>query len=96
MKRSLFAAIIFGLTAATLFAQAPKGAKGKKAARANAAQGQARRTLEQRVKALEDKDAILKVMYAYAYTVDFGKDTDRKSTRLNSSHIPLSRMPSSA
>ncbi len=24
------------------------------------------------------------------------KDTDRKSTRLNSSHIPLSRMPSSA
>ena len=23
-------------------------------------------------------------------------DTDRKSTRLNSSHIPLSRMPSSA
>ena len=25
-----------------------------------------------------------------------GIDTDRKSTRLNSSHIPLSRMPSSA
>ena len=25
-----------------------------------------------------------------------GKKTDRKSTRLNSSHIPLSRMPSSA
>ena len=25
-----------------------------------------------------------------------GKSTDRKSTRLNSSHIPLSRMPSSA
>ena len=25
-----------------------------------------------------------------------GKGTDRKSTRLNSSHIPLSRMPSSA
>ena len=24
------------------------------------------------------------------------KDKDRKSTRLNSSHIPLSRMPSSA
>ena len=24
------------------------------------------------------------------------RDTDRKSTRLNSSHIPLSRMPSSA
>ena len=26
----------------------------------------------------------------------FGKSADRKSTRLNSSHIPLSRMPSSA
>ena len=25
-----------------------------------------------------------------------GRDVDRKSTRLNSSHIPLSRMPSSA
>ena len=27
---------------------------------------------------------------------DFDNDGDRKSTRLNSSHIPLSRMPSSA
>ena len=27
---------------------------------------------------------------------EFGADPDRKSTRLNSSHIPLSRMPSSA
>ena len=27
---------------------------------------------------------------------DLLKETDRKSTRLNSSHIPLSRMPSSA
>ena len=27
---------------------------------------------------------------------DFSMDVDRKSTRLNSSHIPLSRMPSSA
>ena len=27
---------------------------------------------------------------------DCGSDTDRKSTRLNSSHRPLSRMPSSA
>src|ERR1051326_7006579 len=26
--------------------------------------------------------------------VDWAADTDRKSTRLNSSHIPLSRMPS--
>ena len=29
-------------------------------------------------------------------TITFGYGTDRKSTRLNSSHIPLSRMPSSA
>ena len=28
--------------------------------------------------------------------LDQAIDTDRKSTRLNSSHIPLSRMPSSA
>ena len=27
---------------------------------------------------------------------NFAKQRDRKSTRLNSSHIPLSRMPSSA
>ena len=27
---------------------------------------------------------------------DLAKNLDRKSTRLNSSHIPLSRMPSSA
>ena len=30
----------------------------------------------------------------YQFLID--KDVDRKSTRLNSSHIPLSRMPSSA
>ena len=35
-------------------------------------------------------DMILKVVIAVASAVD------RKSTRLNSSHIPLSRMPSSA
>ena len=29
-------------------------------------------------------------------TPEISKETDRKSTRLNSSHIPLSRMPSSA
>jgi hypothetical protein len=40
-----------------------------------AAQRTRGRSIEQRVHALEDKDAILKVMYAYAYTVDFGKDT---------------------
>ena len=32
----------------------------------------------------------------YIYGVKFGLELDRKSTRLNSSHIPLSRMPSSA
>ena len=32
----------------------------------------------------------------YRYSSSSGKWTDRKSTRLNSSHIPLSRMPSSA
>ncbi|MEQ1883599.1 MAG: nuclear transport factor 2 family protein [Bryobacteraceae bacterium] len=57
---------------ASLFAQTPKP---RKATRAKSAQGQARRAMEQRVKALEDKDAILKVMYGYAYTVDFGKET---------------------
>ena len=30
------------------------------------------------------------------YSQGFGVGGDRKSTRLNSSHIPLSRMPSSA
>ena len=39
--------------------------------------------------------------FAFEYSATFGqlKDSDlldRKSTRLNSSHIPLSRMPSSA
>ena len=35
-----------------------------------------------------------KDMNAFGYQLE--KETDRKSTRLNSSHIPLSRMPSSA
>ena len=30
------------------------------------------------------------------YVLEYGVDTDRKSTRLNSSHYGLSRMPSSA
>ena len=34
-------------------------------------------------------------LVAYAILVKLGR-VDRKSTRLNSSHIPLSRMPSSA
>ena len=33
---------------------------------------------------------------AYETASEFAVDADRKSTRLNSSHIPLSRMPSSA
>ena len=32
----------------------------------------------------------------YTRTIEDGNQIDRKSTRLNSSHIPLSRMPSSA
>jgi hypothetical protein len=32
------------------------------------------RTLEQRVRAIEDREAILKTMYDYAYAIDFGKD----------------------
>ena len=37
------------------------------------------------------KEAVLKL-----YVSDFGTNIDRKSTRLNSSHLRLSRMPSSA
>ena len=36
------------------------------------------------------------VEYFQSIGMSFGGDIDRKSTRLNSSHIPLSRMPSSA
>jgi ketosteroid isomerase-like protein len=31
-------------------------------------------SLEQRVKAIEDREAILKTMHAYAYTIDFGRE----------------------
>ena len=37
-----------------------------------------------------------KHIYAQAINDEAGTTLDRKSTRLNSSHIPLSRMPSSA
>lgn len=30
--------------------------------------------LEERVRTIEDKEAILKTMYAYAYLIDFGKE----------------------
>ena len=33
---------------------------------------------------------------AAVYVISVAAELDRKSTRLNSSHIPLSRMPSSA
>src|ERR1051326_6531211 len=39
---------------------------------------------------------IIKGDIAYRYQVPETASRDRKSTRLNSSHIPLSRMPSSA
>ena len=45
-------------------------------------------------------EAALTIMDRYeeptTINVGTGEDVDRKSTRLNSSHIPLSRMPSSA
>ena len=44
------------------------------------------------------KDAAVLAAWALFHAGEFQKacDADRKSTRLNSSHIPLSRMPSSA
>ena len=36
------------------------------------------------------------ILYFKDYDPEKGQNPDRKSTRLNSSHIPLSRMPSSA
>ena len=44
-----------------------------------------------RVKAEENKDELAALMITYPST-----HGDRKSTRLNSSHLKLSRMPSSA
>ena len=41
-------------------------------------------------------DPVKKAKDNEAYIVEGDIDRDRKSTRLNSSHIPLSRMPSSA
>ena len=50
----------------------------------------ANRVLKDSAKAEEiTQDALIKFMLA-------APELDRKSTRLNSSHIPLSRMPSSA
>ena len=39
---------------------------------------------------------MMKVVNSNEFKSEIEKDIDRKSTRLNSSHIPLSRMPSSA
>jgi ketosteroid isomerase-like protein len=38
------------------------------------AQSPAQKSLEQRVKAIEDREAILKTMHAYAYVIDFGRE----------------------
>ena len=38
------------------------------------AQQPAQKSLEQRLKAIEDREAILKTMHAYAYTIDFGRE----------------------
>ena len=43
-----------------------------------------------------NRDNIIKCFGHYFYNQIQDCDVDRKSTRLNSSHIPLSRMPSSA
>ena len=42
------------------------------------------------------KNEKITALYERLSRDDFGKDEDRKSTRLNSSHITRSRMPSSA
>ena len=44
------------------------------------------------------KSSLIRALWDYAYNsgIVTGKQTDRKSTRLNSSHRSLSRMPSSA
>ena len=47
----------------------------------------------QHIRSVGKKDM---VHNAYAPRMEVDAQTDRKSTRLNSSHIPLSRMPSSA
>ena len=43
------------------------------------------------------KVPVVDLAFELVWPIDFvGECVDRKSTRLNSSHIPLSRMPSSA
>ena len=42
------------------------------------------------------KSTRIRMYFIYLSFFTFGSPVDRKSTRLNSSHIPLSRMPSSA
>ena len=43
-----------------------------------------------------NKNAEKAIDILYGIAGNYKLTTDRKSTRLNSSHIPLSRMPSSA
>ena len=45
---------------------------------------------------LERYCAVPMLLFSVVALVTFASAPDRKSTRLNSSHIPLSRMPSSA
>ena len=44
----------------------------------------------------EDEKELANALEAVFKHNHYSLDVDRKSTRLNSSHIPLSRMPSSA
>ena len=70
----------------------------------DAATSQALRTawLQHQVVAIVDQDLTLEDLERFALTIGpYGQDpyfesVDRKSTRLNSSHSTLSRMPSSA
>ena len=57
--------------------------------------------LEKKIKGIESyaEVVVLPEMFSTGFSMrssDFAETIDRKSTRLNSSHIPLSRMPSSA
>ena len=44
----------------------------------------------------ETKERVRRIMAQLGYVPNFETEPDRKSTRLNSSHTDISRMPSSA
>ena len=52
--------------------------------------------LAEAITELEDSARLLAALRPDLVILDLNLPEDRKSTRLNSSHIPLSRMPSSA